>query len=744
MRTLFDRTWILALWLVLVCSAGLALRAGPGLEKVFPPQGEPRVEFRETDPWYHLRAIEHQVANFPERFAHDPYLGYPGGGAVPVAPLFDWIAAATAIATAGGSPSALHVQRVAAWLPAILGALLAWPVALLARRIAGGLAAALAAPVAVLLPSQFLARSLIGFTDHHVLEVLLSTAFLVGLAGALDESGTPRQRLGSSLAAGFALGALFLTWVGTAALVLVVLFWMIVQFAGDLFAERTLDWTAQAVVPAMAVAAAIVVVLYDGVTVPQRNLLAALAAVAAAGSLVGTARWRARSAPPPRTVALALIGSAVAAALLALALVPSTRHLLRSELGHFLAPGLLTTTVFEAAPLSSLGPWWRVLWNELALPGYLALAALVVGLVRWVVPRWRADRPASLVLFWTFGLVLLTLRQNRFLYYLVVPAAVGAGVVVARLARRLPARSGLSPSVAAIAGRALLFAGVLVLLVGLGLRASLARAREPVLMSGDWREALLWLRASTPEPFDDAASYWRRPAASSYAVAAWWDYGYWILALGHRVPVADPTQRGAVAMANLLLAGNDDEAGALLDEAGARYLVLDAQLPLLIPPGSARPSGKFRSLARWAGADERRYVERVLRKDANGQLQPATLFHADYYRTLLARLYNYGGAGFEPRGPGYVAELAPLAGRQARELVRLHTLADHRAAAEFVSGRDPERFEIVGVDPMNSCVPIPPSSRFRLVHRSPGTTLTRGGERIAPVEIFEHVARSAG
>ncbi|MEZ5312425.1 MAG: hypothetical protein R2862_01625 [Thermoanaerobaculia bacterium] len=83
--------------------------------------------------------------------------------------------------------------------------------------------AALAAPVVVLLPSQFLARSLVGFTDHHVLRCCCRRGFLVGLAGALDERRTPRRRLVSSLAAGFALGALFLTWVGTAALVLVVL-----------------------------------------------------------------------------------------------------------------------------------------------------------------------------------------------------------------------------------------------------------------------------------------------------------------------------------------------------------------------------------------------------------------------------------------------------------------------------------------------------------------------------------------
>ena len=748
MRTAFDRPSVFWLWIALVFVAGVALRVAPGHSKVFPASGEPRVEFREIDPWYHVRAIEHQVANFPERFRHDPYLGFPSGSDVPVAPLFDWIAAAAALATSSGPPPLLWVETVAAWLPAILGALLAWPVALLALRLGGGLAGALAAPIAVLGPGQFLARSLLGFADHHVLEVLLSTAALAALAGALDEHRSPGARLRSSLAAGVALAGLYLSWVGAAVLVLVLVVWLVSEFVFDLAVLRPLDWLERGPLLAFALAAAGVAVAYDAVTVPLRSLIAALAALALAAGLALAARLGGRSRSPRLaalgTAAIAA-GGGVAALLFVSWLAPEARQLVFAELARFCSPGDLVTTVFEAAPLSTLGPWWRVVWSELSLPGFVGFSALAVGLVRWFVPASHPTRQESLMLLWSVGLVGLTLRQNRFLYYLAVPAAVLTGVAIARLAARIGSAGGERHSKLAPLAGAMLFAAALVLVVGLGLGAAVKRSGEPGAMSADWREAIQWLRTATPEPFADATVYWRAtpraaPPRASYSVAAWWDYGYWILRLGHRVPAADPTQRGAREMARLLMAEDDRAAAAVLEATGARYLMLDSQLPLLIPGGSTRPAGKFRSLALWAGEPERRYFERVLRRDASGELQPATLFHADYYRTLLVRLYLYGGRAYEPGGPSYVAELAPGAAGGERELVSLRTLPSLAAALDDLGGRDPERYMIVGLDPAASCVPLSASALFRRVHASPTTTAMRGAERVAQVEVFERVA----
>jgi len=56
----------------------------------------------------------------------------------------------------------------------------------------------------------------------------------------------------------------------------------------------------------------------------------------------------------------------------------------------------------------------------------------------------------------------------------------------------------------------------------------------------------------------------------------WWDYGYWILDLGHRVPVVDngvhwPSYDKDIA--RVYCATNDAEAVEIMQKYGARYLV---------------------------------------------------------------------------------------------------------------------------------------------------------------------------
>ncbi len=50
--------------------------------------GGARVNFLETDAWYHVRLAESQVRNFPHRITVDPYAA-PDGQYVAVAPLLE-------------------------------------------------------------------------------------------------------------------------------------------------------------------------------------------------------------------------------------------------------------------------------------------------------------------------------------------------------------------------------------------------------------------------------------------------------------------------------------------------------------------------------------------------------------------------------------------------------------------------------------------------------------------------------
>ena len=84
--------------------------------------GSTRVNFLETDAWYHVRLAENQVRNFPHRVTVDPYAS-PNGQYVAVAPLFDVLVSTMVVMTQGTGASTQYIERVAALAPAVMGVL---------------------------------------------------------------------------------------------------------------------------------------------------------------------------------------------------------------------------------------------------------------------------------------------------------------------------------------------------------------------------------------------------------------------------------------------------------------------------------------------------------------------------------------------------------------------------------------------------------------------------------------------
>ena len=120
--TVFDVVMLAAILLV---AAGL--RVWAPWDDVFGPSaaagaGGSRVNFLETDAWYHVRLAESQVRNFPHRVTVDPYAA-PNGQYVAVAPLLDTIIATAAFITQGSDASTAYIERVAALVPALAGVL---------------------------------------------------------------------------------------------------------------------------------------------------------------------------------------------------------------------------------------------------------------------------------------------------------------------------------------------------------------------------------------------------------------------------------------------------------------------------------------------------------------------------------------------------------------------------------------------------------------------------------------------
>lgn len=126
--------------------------------------------------------------------------------------LFHWILSAVVWLVGFGSPTQTTIDTVGAFFPAILGALTIIPVYFLGSRMFGKTAGIISAILIAILPGEWLARSSLGFTDHHVMEVLFSTTMIMFFVMAFKADG--RRRIIYGLLSALFLGLYYITWAG--------------------------------------------------------------------------------------------------------------------------------------------------------------------------------------------------------------------------------------------------------------------------------------------------------------------------------------------------------------------------------------------------------------------------------------------------------------------------------------------------------------------------------------------------
>jgi len=669
-------------------AGAFVLRALPGGNEVV---GGPSVRFRSPDPLYHMRMADLLLEGSLRPVRHDAMLLWPRGQDVTSGPLFDYLIALPPVVIGRGHPTQHLLDLWGAFLPPLLGALLAAACWLLLRRPLGWPGAALSAALVAVMPGQLLQRTALGYTDHHALALLALGLFLLFLFRAAAEPDEKRARR-ESVRAGGSLALLALSWPWGAAFAGVAAPWAILDGISRPD-SRALDRVARAA------GVAAVPVLAAAFVFPVIRKPAAALVVIAAASGVGATRRRAI------LVAAALAAVALAGA----AAFPD----LAREVVLRLRPSATRMTVGEAAPLLSTGPglfpFVRELWTG------LFAAACGAGLA---IRNLRRHPESGLLL--TFGAVTLGLAvlQERFSGEAAIVAAILAGLVPARLL----AGGGELPRGRERAGRALVLAGMAALVVVPAALVAPNAIRALPLEDPDWDAAMAWLRASTPDPLSPPAP----DGGARYSVLSWWDNGYEIARVAHRVPVANPTQEGAPFAARTLVEDNEAAAEAMLASRHVRYIVLGAEVPLVSPTGGGPVLGQFWALPVWAGIPAERFYARYGVSRAPGK--ELKIFYAEYFRTLVFRLWRYGGAAAPPSGE----VLAVRPGNPI--LVRrfpTYDEADRFARAAGSSWR-------LGCEsPLDSCVPVAAWPRFRRVYSSPHDALRAPGGRVARVEIVQ-------
>ena len=173
---------ILPALLSLAALVSLYLRAYIPWNRVF--SGNSVIFSSESDAWYHMMLAKGVVINL-QRLWFDPMTNFPHGTPLHFGPFLDWAIAIFAYIFGLGHPSMHLVEVVGAYMPAVLGALLVFPVYFIGKELGGKSCGFVSALIVAVLPGQVFSRTTLGFTDHHAAEILLSTLTIMFLLMAL-------------------------------------------------------------------------------------------------------------------------------------------------------------------------------------------------------------------------------------------------------------------------------------------------------------------------------------------------------------------------------------------------------------------------------------------------------------------------------------------------------------------------------------------------------------------------------
>ena len=725
------------------------------------------VRFMAADCWYHVRSVETLVRHFPHWNSFDPYAVYPGGQTTPVAPLQPYLLAAISLLLGGGSPTVRTIELVCAYAPPVLGALTVFPVYAIGRILLNRTTGLLAAGLIVLSPGQILTRTLLGYADHHALEIFLSTLFFAicalalrrsdGESGSLREAGaTLSNRFARSLMfpilAGVCLGLYLLTWLGGSLLGAIFAGWCVIQWCSDYFRRESTAPILKLASPALIVALLLVVSWKTELFGRKLHVLvlavscASLAILAASEHVIRRTRWPRRGFP---FLALALAAATLA---LCITVYPGIAKATWVQIARLLS-ARANYLIPETDPLLIVDGRFTLAraWTQFTGSFFLSLPGLALLAIR----GWRErNRAALLVCVWSVVMLAATLFQNRFAYYYAINAALLSAYAVAQLLGALQSRWLTHPPQQPSPTRGLAWqvaagVGLFLLLFYPNIGHAMQAMRNVLVPPDEWIHALRWIRENTPEPFGDPSAYYARyepPARdsefeypdSAYGVLSSWSYGYWILRIGHRMPNANPGQHGATPAARFLLTDNDERARRILNRLGTRYVMIDSSMPYMETSRGGPMAGRVRSLAVCAGLPWEQFVEQWRTQTEDGGSRPLMVYYPDYYRSLLARLYIFRGKPVEP-GEVFVLSYQDAEdehGERYKLLKGAKRFTDYRTALEFLESLPPGTARLAGTDPVRelcadrkrNCRPSPCLPIADIQVRSPRGTCCECGD----------------
>ncbi len=666
------------------------------------------------DSWYHYRATQYTVENFPFTIGVDSMTGYPEGADVGTfGTLYDQIHATIALIIGMGNPSPELVRMVLVYSSPFWAVLTVFALYFLAKEVIGSKWYAVsAAGIFAIIPGVFYDRTVVGFAQHHVLEVLFVILALLFTIKALKtaenenivwelfktkEFSSLNKWSKNVIIAALAIFVYYLIWPPA-----MMYFGLLAagSIAYAILAYHKNRPSEPVLLTILALlSASLVFVLSQGPTLETSvsnpsiihlgvviSSIAGVLFVTILNRISRENNWSTK-----KFVASVLSIGLISIGLLFL-LLPELYNSIFNEvirlLGYPLGTGgerVQTIAEEQSATLLELS------MNQYGLMLGAAIAGMFILLYEtYVMEQENIEFSQNILLLTvaTFFLI-ISVRTIRFNYYLAPFVALFSIITIKWIIDFVGWPDRIN-DMTGYQGAAIILVFIMVapvLFIPVEGSVYVSDERVNIQEYQEWEEPLMWMENSTPsEGISTYSSYSEQPPEydeDAYGVMSWWDYGHWITVTGDRNAVSNPFQQHATDASEFLLADSPEEADEVVseldEEADVRYIAIDWQM--------VYPQSKFNAITEFNDNVSANDIATPIYQTSDGLNYEVAYFDREqsYYETMLARLYFGHGSQMEP-GP-YTVDYTVSTDSQTGENIRTiapeqNPLEVHNSTAE--------------------------------------------------------------
>lgn len=713
-----------------------------------------------TDPWYTVRQVEQILPNFPSYSWFDPFLSYPNGKNVDWGPVFPLLLSLAA--KISGATTQEEIIRIISWVPVLLGLLLILLSYFLGKIVWDSRVGWISAILISVVGGETLVRSFYGYTDHHILEVVLTVSFFIcyfvlinGLkrpikskkelfikSGKLEISINEKQILLS-----IATGVLFYLSVMTMpTCTIIALTVFIITFFLSFFVSQKEDYLNILIVNGIIFGLFIVLFGSTGIQLagwsfnqytgshlifPIIIIIESMILYIFSLYLNKTLRW----------IYPILLFGFFSMLLIALYFMMPALSISFIYAGLvFLGYGGFGITIQEMQPVNI-----SLIISNFNLLVLLAILGFFLTIKRFYLEKGLKD---IAILTWIIIYLGISVLSVRYFYYggliVVLLSAVSLGEIYRMTQgffnneKKPQNRIDNKSVIKKISGH--IVVGLIILFVtffSIQTAEYVAFHDIPAQsVTDDWIESLHWLKSySSDSELDYYAIYDKNTfsyPANVSTVLSWWNNGHWILGLTHMMPVTSPFQDQVSLVAQYLLSNSNDINEKIANKVHLKYVITTNE----------ELFDNFPLIRQWLiqKTEKDPYYFTFYQKDQKNirKLTPMLGLKSSFFSTAIVKLHVNDGSSVSGNGSVLVDYSPTMIQDNEVYVMKGLKLLNESVTSEFLKTEKPNQ-EIISLTYASPITDVPALNNYRLIYESNGTRTFPGDVTLNNIKIFERV-----